>query len=180
MRQNHSPSIAFEFRRPASIDARVLSFHFQKLNSTSYLQGQGSSSQRATALNPNERGFPFPTAKSISRRGLINLPKGLNPPFQVRAFGIPTEGYSLAYVRQRIRVKLGKFSLHIKDLEIWIKEESGSTDEPVVACSLSVTLDAGGPVVVERFSRNALDAFDHAMGVAGRLVRRILQRTNHR
>lgn len=116
----------------------------------------------------------------LSLRGFKSTPKDFKPPFRVRAFGLPTEAYSLAYVRQRIRFKLGKFARHIQGLEIRIKEERGSTDEPFVACSLSVALDAGGPVVVERFANDVLEAFDHAMGVAGRLVLRTLQRNNHR
>jgi ribosome-associated translation inhibitor RaiA len=61
-----------------------------------------------------------------------------------------------------------------------MKDESGPHGEPLITCSLNIVLDAGGLVVVERAAQEARAAFDQAIDVAERSVRKTLQRMRNR
>jgi hypothetical protein len=98
----------------------------------------------------------------------------------IKAFGIAPDETSQGYLQQRVGGKLGKFAAQIRSLEIHMKQLGWAGDEPQVSCALSVTLDGGGTLAVERSALGAREAFDHAMGVAERLVRQTLQRLRHR
>ena len=97
----------------------------------------------------------------------------------IRAFGIAPDPSSQAYLSERVGGKLGKFAQHIQALEIRMKRMGGTGDGPLVSCALSVTLDRGVRLAVERTALAAREAFDHAMGVAERLIRRTLQHQRH-
>ncbi|MDR3669533.1 MAG: HPF/RaiA family ribosome-associated protein [Holophaga sp.] len=97
---------------------------------------------------------------------------------RIKSFGIAPDPFSQSYVHQRVGGKLGKFALHIRGLEIRMKRMGLAGDEQV-SCALSVTLDGGTQVAVERSGRVAREAFDHTMGVAERTIRRMLQRLRH-
>lgn len=100
--------------------------------------------------------------------------------FPLRAFGIAGDRSSQTYLSERVGTKLGKFASHIHRLEIRMKHTGWIEDEPRVSCSMAAILDGGARVAVERCSRAPREAFDHAMGVAERLIRRTLQRERHR
>jgi hypothetical protein len=104
---------------------------------------------------------------------------GTIPPLRFKAFGISADESSQAYLSDRVKGKLGKFAFHIKGLEIRMKRSGWIDSEPQVSCALSITLDSGVQVAVERCAREAREAFDHTMGVAERLIRRTLQRLRH-
>ncbi len=97
----------------------------------------------------------------------------------LRMLGLAAEEPAQSYLRERVRFKLGKFLRYIRGLEVRLRAEAGSRGESLVACTVSVALGAGGPLVVERFAGDARDALDHAMGVTERSVRRRLQRAHH-
>ena len=97
----------------------------------------------------------------------------------IRAFGIAPDPSSQAYLSERVGGKLGKFAEHIKALEIHMKRLGRAGEETLISCALSVTLDGGVQLAVERTALAAREAFDHAMGVAERLVRRTLQHQRH-
>jgi len=99
---------------------------------------------------------------------------------RIKAFGIAPDASSQGYLKQRVGGKLGKFAAQIRSLEIHMKRLGRAGDDPLVSCALSVTLDGGGRLAVERSALGAREAFDHAMGVAERLVRQTLQRLRHR
>jgi len=99
---------------------------------------------------------------------------------RIKAFGIAPDESSQGYLQQRVGGKLGKFASQIRGLEIHMKRLGWAGKDSRVSCALSVTLDGGGTLAVERSALGAREAFDHAMGVAERLVRRTLQRLRHR
>jgi len=100
-------------------------------------------------------------------------------PLPIRAFGIAPDPSSQAYLSERVGGKLGKFALHIQGLEIRMKRTGQAGEDPLISCALSVTLDGGVRLAVERTALAAREAFDHAMGVAERLIRRTLQHQRH-
>ncbi len=101
-------------------------------------------------------------------------------PIRIRAFGLAPEECGRAYLWERVGFKFGKFAQHIQRLEIRMKDEGPSRDERRISCSLAVILAAGAPLLVERCAGEPREAFDHATGVAERLLRRRLQRLRHR
>ena len=101
-------------------------------------------------------------------------------PFAIESFGIAADETSQAYLAQRVLGKLGKFAEHIKGLEIRLKPLGWIGGKPQVSCVLSVKLDDGGNLAIERSALGPRAAFDHAMGVAERMVRLTLQRMRHR
>jgi hypothetical protein len=98
---------------------------------------------------------------------------------RIKSFGIAPDPSSQNYLHQRVGGKLGKFGQHIRSLEIRMKRLGWAGNDPQVSCALSVTLDGGTQLAVERSGREAREAFDHAVGVAERLIRRLLQRLRH-
>jgi ribosome-associated translation inhibitor RaiA len=98
---------------------------------------------------------------------------------RIKSFGIARDEASQAYVQERIGGKLGKFALHIRGLEVRLKRMGWMGERPLVSCALSVTLDGGTQVAVERSAGDPREAFDHVMGVAERLLRRMLQKLRH-
>jgi len=100
-------------------------------------------------------------------------------PLPIRSYGIAPDPSSQAYLAERVDGKLGKFAQHIQGLEIHMKRTGEAGDEPLVSCALDVTLKGGVRLAVERTALAAREAFDHAMGVAERLVRRTLQHQRH-
>lgn len=99
---------------------------------------------------------------------------------RIKSFGIASDESSQAYLFQRVWGKLGKFAREIQGLEVRLKQLGWVGGEPQVSCTLSVTLAGGGQVAVERSALGPREAFDHAMGVAERMVRQSLQRLRHR
>lgn len=98
-------------------------------------------------------------------------------PFRTRVVGLRCSERVLAYMRRHAGFKLGKFALCISDLEIRLKDENGPIGAPVVRCRVSVKLDLGGLVLVEKDAPTVLAAFDAAIEAAEMAVRRTLQRT---
>jgi len=102
------------------------------------------------------------------------------PALSIKSFGIAPDPDSQAYLAERVGGKLGKFASRIRGLEIRMKRLGRAGDEPRVSCALSITLDGGSQVAVERSARAPREAFDHTMGVAEQVIRRTLQRLRHR
>jgi hypothetical protein len=100
-------------------------------------------------------------------------------PIRIRAFGLSPDEHARAYLRERVGFKLGKFDRLVQGLEIRLKDEGSSREEPLISCSLAVALAAGGPLLIERYADEPREAFEHAIGVAERLLRRRLQRFRH-
>ena len=100
-------------------------------------------------------------------------------PIRIKSFGIAPDPSSQAYVSERVLGKLGKFAEHIKGLEIRLKPLGWIGGRPQVSCALSVNLDGGEHLDIERSALGTRAAFDHAMGVAERMVRQTLQRLRH-
>ena len=85
-----------------------------------------------------------------------------------------------AYIRDRAHSKLGKYAKQIQSLKIGLKGTTTDRGEAWVACRITIDLRPGGPLVVERSAFRPGEAFDHSIGVAERMVRRILQKLRHR
>ncbi len=98
---------------------------------------------------------------------------------RIKAAGLSRDTDSRTYVSRHIGFKLGKFSRFIQDLVIRLWDESGPHGAPRYACSVVVVLEGGGPVIAERMAQDPRSAFDHALGVLERSVRRTLQRRRH-
>ena len=96
-------------------------------------------------------------------------------PIRITAFGLVPAPEAGAYLRERIGFKLGKFARQVLGLEIRLREDGASR----VSCVLAVALASGEPVQVERWASAPREAFDHALGVAERLLRRQFQRGRH-
>jgi hypothetical protein len=113
---------------------------------------------------------------------LENLPMDPSQPslLSIKSFGIAADASSQAYLSERVGDKLGKFGLQLHGLEIRVKRLGWAGDQPRISCALSATLDGGATVAVERSAPAAREAFDHAMGVAERMIRRTLQQRRHR
>ena len=100
-------------------------------------------------------------------------------PMRIKAFGISPDPFTGAYLQDRVGFKFGKFARYVQGLEIRIRNAVPSRDEPLVSCTLAVALATGGPLLVERYAYDPREAFDHAIGVAERLLRHRLQRLRH-
>ncbi len=124
-----------------------------------------------------EMSEPCPAHVKNTTKGVQARPSPA--PFRIKSFGIAPDESSQAYVSARVEGKLGKFAFHIQGLEIRMKRQGWTGNDPRVCCVLSVTLDGGDRVAVERSAPEARAAFDHTMGVAERLIRRRLQRLRH-
>ena len=85
-----------------------------------------------------------------------------------------------AYMRERAKVKLGRFASHIQSLKIRLKAMANPGGEGWVACCITIDLRHGLPLVIERSARVAWEAVDHSMGVAERAVRQVLQKRRHK
>jgi len=112
---------------------------------------------------------PIPPTDDAPTRTLI----------RIKAEGLSRDMDSRTYVSRHIGFKLGKFSRFIQDLVIRLWDESGPHGAPRYACSVAVVLEGGGPVIAERLAPDPRSAFDHALGVLERSVRRTLQRRRH-
>jgi hypothetical protein len=107
------------------------------------------------------------------------VPVSPSAALHVKSYGIAGDPSSQAYLWERVAGKLGKFALHIQNLEIKIRQLDWVGNRPQVSCALSVTLDGGATLAIERSALGAREAFDHAMGVAERMIRSTLQRLRH-
>lgn len=130
-------------------------------------------------MNPNKnatvRRSSFPPARLASNQNRLGSTRTSETPLRIKTFGISADEPSRIYIRERTGFKLGKFALHIQSLDIRLKDESGPHGEPLVSCSMTVLLDAGGLVVVERADSTSRSAFDFTIEVAERSVRRWLR-----
>ena len=109
----------------------------------------------------------------------MEIPESSPACIPVQSFGVASDDSSQAYLCQRVQGKLGKFGSRIRALEIRMKRKGWAGNSPRVSCALSVTLDGGFRVAVERSALEARAAFDHTVGVAERLIRRTLQHLRH-
>ena len=131
-----------------------------------------------TRANPNatQRRLAFPSASRTPKLARSGRTLTAETPLRIRTFGLPATGQARAYVLQRAGFKFGKFALDIQGVEVRFKDESGPKGQPLVACTLTLPLVRGGLVVVERAADQIFAAFDTAVDVAERSVRRTLQR----
>jgi len=105
----------------------------------------------------------------------------MSPATLATASALPGSDHQFqAYMRERAKVKLGRFASHIQGLKIRLKAMANPGGEGWVACCITIDLRHGLPLVIERSALVAWEAFDHSMGVAERSVRRILQKRRHR
>ena len=118
----------------------------------------------------------FPPARLVSNQDRVGRTRTSETPLRIKVFGLSTDEHARGYICQHAGFKLGKFALHIKALDVRLKDESGPHGEPLATCTLSVDLDAGGFVVVVQSAHEPHAAFDLAIEVAERSVRRTLQR----
>ena len=129
-------------------------------------------------MNPNKnatvRRSSFPPARLASNQNRLGSTRTSETPLRIKTFGISADEPSRIYIRERTGFKLGKFALHTQSVDIRLKDESGPHGEPLMTCSMTVLLDAGGFVVVERSASVARSAFDLTIEVAERSVRRWL------
>jgi ribosome-associated translation inhibitor RaiA len=126
--------------------------------------------------NAPQRRSAFPPAHQAQRHERIGPTCTMETPLTIKAFGHFEDGLSKSYASQRTGFKLGKFALHIQGIEIRLKDESGPHGDPLCSCGIGITLEQEGEVVVERRQETAQAAFDLAINVAERTIRRILQR----
>ena len=98
---------------------------------------------------------------------------------RIKATGLSRDPESRTYVSRHVGFKLGKFATYIHDLAIRLRNESGPHGAPQFACTVAISLDEGEPIIAERFAPDPRSAFDHALGVMERAVRRTLQRRRH-
>lgn len=131
-------------------------------------------------MSPNKnstvRRSAFPPESLASNQNRLGPTRTSETPLRIKTFGISADEPSRIYIRERTGFKLGKFALHIQSVDIRLKDESGLHGEPLITCTMTVPLDAGGLVIVERASAEARSAFDSTVEVAERSVRRWLQR----
>ena len=134
----------------------------------------------ALSKAPRSKSLPVPVRRlPMELLALSGKPQFSPAPLRVKSFGISQDESSQAYVAERVDGKLGKFAYKIQGLEIRLKRLGWIDDMPRVSCALSITLDGGEHVAVERFAGEPREAFDHSLGVAERLIRRTLQRRRH-
>lgn len=129
------------------------------------------------------------TSNASDRRASSATPDAFAPPaggvpalrarIRIKAEGLSRDPDSRMYVRRHVGSKLGKFAACIQDLAIRLRDESGPHGTPQFACTVAVSLDDGGPIIAERSAPDPRSAFDHALGVMERAVRRVLQRRRH-
>lgn len=107
-------------------------------------------------------------------RGTLAFPAGTLDP------GVTGKKDFQAYVHERTRFKLGKYSLHIQRLGIRLKGTTTPGGDSWVSCCITIRLRQGEPMVIERSALLAQEALDHSLGVAELMVRRTLQKLQHR
>lgn len=128
--------------------------------------------------NPNApvRRAAFPAARVAPLTIRTGRTRTDETPLRIKLFGLAADDTGKDYIRDHVGFKLGKFGLHIQGIELRLRDESGPHGAPVVAVSLSIMLEDGGLVVVERAATEPQAAFDRAVDVAERAIRRALQR----
>lgn len=135
---------------------------------------------RKHSLNAPVRRAAFPAAKAAPLTNPAGRTRTDQTPLRIKLFGLAADESGKDYIRTHLGFKLGKFALTIQGIELRLRDESGPHGAPSVAVSLSITLADGGLVVVERAAAEPQAAFDTAVDVAERAVRRTLQRRRSR
>jgi len=128
--------------------------------------------------NPNApvRRSAFPPARLTSNQDRIGPTRASETPLRIKTFGLSADEPSRIYVRTRVGFKLGKFALRIPSADVRMRDESGPHGVPTTICTISVPLQGGGLISVERSAHEARTAFDLAIDVTERAVRRWVQR----
>ncbi len=129
--------------------------------------------------NSRFRRSPFPPAQSTSNQARIGRTRTRETPLRIKVFGVQMGGPSKEYMRQHAGFKLGKFALHIQAVDIRMRDESGPHGEPTVVCAMTILLDVG-VVAIEKSGPEARAAFNHAIDMAERSVRKTRQRLRTR
>jgi len=135
---------------------------------------------RQHSPNATSRRAAFPAARKAPLTNPVGRTRTDQTPLRIKLFGLAADEAGKNYMRNHMGFKLGKFGLRIQGIELRVKDESGPHGAPVIAISLSIALEEGGLVVVERAAPEPQAAFDAAVEVAERAIRRTLQRRRSR
>lgn len=128
--------------------------------------------------NATQRRSAFRAAPTVpaTPKERLGRTRTTETPLHIKTFGLSADEPAREYMRKHLGFKLGKFALAITSLDVHVRHESGPKGEPVVTCGLTLWLAPGGAVVVERSASKVLVAFDLALDVGERTIRRTLDR----
>lgn len=126
--------------------------------------------------NANQRRVPFPPASLGHRHDRVGPTSTLETPLKITSIGLHAEDSFKEYIHKHTGFKLGKFALRIQGIEIRLKDEGGPGSTSPYSCTLIVAMEQEADVAVGRCGDTLQAAFDRAIQVAERTIRRLLQR----
>lgn len=121
--------------------------------------------------------MPSRIGKAAKRAGAAGAS---GTPLNLRTAGVPVTERLEQYVRERSGRKLGKFARHVERGTVRFEDVNGPRGGEDTVCRIKLVV-AGSPAVVVAETRDtARKAFDAAIAVAERALRRGIDRRGHR
>jgi len=133
------------------------------------------------AKTPNLRS-PLPLASTLAKAEKAHQGRttAKKTPLVLRLHHTRVNAATREWMSDRLGRQLGKFALHIQNVEVRctdVNSKKGGIDK---ACQIKVLLNGLPVVVVEEMGELVREAFDRAAAVAERAVRRSLERSEKR
>ncbi len=122
----------------------------------------------------------FPTDPEKPEKKARGRTDAAHTPLHLRTHGVTVDEATRHWVHERLGRQLGKFALHIEEVEVRFRDLNGPKGGVDCACLIMVRLSGLEPVVVEEKAKAPREAFDIAAGVVKRAVRRHLERADVR
>lgn len=137
---------------------------------------------RAPSETPRRRVPGEPPAEPAP--GPLELPAGRTDapefPATIRVTGVGLDPEERAYIRQRLRVKLGKFAGSIERVTVRVGDVNGARGGGDQSCRVKLVLSGLPSVVVEHRAAAVRPAVTGALTAAERSVRRAVERRHAR
>jgi ribosomal subunit interface protein len=93
---------------------------------------------------------------------------------------IQTTPGMVAHIRARLNNALDRFSRHVRDVEIHIKDDNGPKGGVDKRCSIHAHIDGSAPIIVEHRDSEFYAAIDQASHKLKRAVTRFFDRRRDR
>jgi ribosome-associated translation inhibitor RaiA len=123
-----------------------------------------------------ERRLSFARAASKTQKRSLGRSTTTETPLHIRARGVAVGAELRDYVRSRTGFKLGKFALRLTRVVVHFEGEAGPGPRGPYTCRFGAFLPGTPEVVASSTARSMRNAFDSAVEVTERAVRRLLER----
>ncbi|MEP7344549.1 MAG: HPF/RaiA family ribosome-associated protein [Gemmatimonadaceae bacterium] len=123
-----------------------------------------------------ERRETFPSSIPKAEKRGVGRTTTSETPLHVRARGVELDDATREYFHERVGFKLGKFALNLTRIGIGVENVAGPKGAPAFAVRFKVILPGAREVVITTTDAGVRPAFDSAVDVTERAVRRLLER----